>query len=196
VALEEAGAIYDVKRVRVHKGETQSAEYLAVNPRGRVPALRVDETILTESCAILAYVAELFPEAALMPRDRLERMQCLSLMAWFAATVHPCFAHIVKPHRFAADQSAYAALIETGTRTFWQYLQEIDSLIGENPWILGSHFSVCDGYALPFWGFGRRIRLPMHELTRYTAWKERMIRRPAVLRVLQKEESLLLNTDS
>jgi glutathione S-transferase len=188
--------VYDVKRVLVHKGETQLAEYLAVNPRGRVPALRVNETILTESCAILTYIAELFPDAALMPRDRLERMQCLSLMAWFAATVHPCFAHIVKPGRFAADQSAHAAFVETASRMFWEYLKEIDGLIAEKPWILGSHFSVCDGYALPFWGFGRRIRLPMHELTQYTAWKDRMIRRPAVLRVLQWEESLLLRPDA
>jgi glutathione S-transferase len=57
---------------------------------------------------------------------------------------------------------------------------------------MGERFTICDGNLLPFWGFARRIRLPMEEVANFTNWKDRMISRPAVLRVLEKENSLLL----
>lgn len=193
ITLEEAGATFSTERILVHAGETGSPDYLEIDPRGRVPALRIGTTVLTESCAIMTYVADRFPQAGLLPDEALARAQCLSVTAWIASTVHPCFAHIVKPSRFAADEAAHAALVETGTKSYWGFLQEIDEMIGEGPWLFGSRFTLCDAYALPFWGFGRRIRLPMQELKHYTAWKDRIIERPAVLRVLQREESLLLN---
>jgi glutathione S-transferase len=195
IALEEAGAVYTIDKVSVHEGETRSARYLAINPRARVPALSVDGAVLTESCAILTYIADLFPAAALMPATAWERANCLSLMAWVASTVHPAFAHVVKPNRFALDEEAHPSLIETNTRAFWANLRELDALLGDRSWIVGEQFTICDAYALPFWGFGRRIRLPMGDLRSFTAWKQRMISRPAVFRVLQRENSLLLRPD-
>ena len=59
-------------------------------------------------------------------------------------------------------------------------------------WIMGNQFTVADGYALVFYGWGVRANLPMQELGNYTAWKERMLKRPAVRRVLESEESVLL----
>lgn len=194
IALEEAGAAYERRPVSINDGETQSAAYLQVNPRGRVPALVVDgQTTLVETCAILLYIARRFPHAQLLPEDPLREAQCMSTLAWLASTVHPTFAHIVKPARFSRERDAHDGIQEVGMESYWAALQEIDALIGAGgPWLQGAQFTVCDAHALPFWGFGRRMRMAMETLTHFTAWKERLIRRPAVLAVLQAEDSRLL----
>jgi len=73
-------------------------------------------------------------------------------------------------------------------------LKEIDGIIGTKQWILGDQFSVVDGYALVFYGWGKRIGLPVEELKNYTAWKDRMLARPAVRRVLERENNVLVAT--
>jgi glutathione S-transferase len=80
----------------------------------------------------------------------------------------------------------------TGRDNFHANLKEIDGLLAGKQWILGDDFSVVDGYALVFYGWGKRIGLPMAELKNYTAWKDRMLARPAVKRVLEREQSVLL----
>jgi glutathione S-transferase len=192
IALEEAGAAYQRKLVSINEGQTQGAEYLRINPRGRVPALDVDGTILVETCAILLYIARRWPQAALLPADPLREAQCMSNMAWLASTVHPAFAHVVKASRFTRQPEALDGIREVARETYWAALQDIDARLGAGPWFCGEQFTVCDAHALPFWGFGRRERMPMDSLKNYTAWKDRIIRRPAVLRVLQAEESRLL----
>lgn len=194
IALQEAGAVYERRLVSINDGQTQSAAYLQINPRGRVPALVVDgQTTLVETCAILSYIARRYPAARLLPDDPLQEASCLAFLAWMASTVHPAFAHVVKPARFSRERLALDGIQEMGTETYWAALQEIDALIGAGgPWVRGEQFTVCDAHALPFWGFGRRVRMPMDTLTHYTAWKDRMIRRPAVLAVLQAEDSRLL----
>lgn len=194
IALEEAGAAYERRPISINEGQTQSAAYLKVNPRGRVPALVVDgQTTLVETCAILLYIARRFPAARLLPDDSLREAQCLSTLAWLAGTVHPTFAHVVKPARFSREPGAYEGIQAAGMESYWSAMQELDALIGAGgPWLQGEGFTVCDAHALPFWGFGRRVRLPMETLVHYTAWKDRMIHRPAVHAVLQAEDSRLL----
>lgn len=192
IALEEAGAMYGRKLVSVHEGQTQGAEYLRINPRARVPALEVDGQVLVETCAILSYIANRFPQANLMPQDPLAQAQCLSKMAWFASHVHTAFAHVAKPSRFSNRAEALDSIKDTGAQTYWAALQEIDAMLGAHTWMCGEQFTVCDAHALPFWGFGRRVRMPMEDLKNYTAWKDRMVARPAVRAVLEIEESRLL----
>lgn len=194
IALQEAKAQYDRRLISVTEGQTQSADYRRINPRGRVPALDVDGTILVETCAILLYIARQYPDARLLPAEPLREAQCLSTMAWLASTVHPAFAHVVKASRFSAQEDALGGIRDVGLTTYWSALQEIDAQIGAGPWLCGEQFSLSDAHALPFWGFGRFVRMPMDTLKNYTAWKDRMIRRPAVLEVLQIEDSRLLRT--
>jgi glutathione S-transferase len=127
-----------------------------------------------------------------MPKDPLQRAKAISLMAWFSNTVHPNFTHIGRPERFATDTSVHEHLKATGRDNFHANLKEIDGLLAGKQWILGDDFSVVDGYALVFYGWGKRIGLPMAELKNYTAWKDRMLARPAVKRVLEREQSVLL----
>ncbi len=194
IALEEAGAAYAIEEIAVHRGETGTPRYLAINPHGRVPALDIDGAVLTENLAILIWIADTCPHAGLMPKDMWEKARCIEFMAWIASTVHPAFARIVKPHRFCDDAGSHTALGEKAKADFWSYICEIDRMIGSGPWVTGERFGLCDANLLPFWGFARRMRLPMHEVAAFTGWKDRMIARPAVRRVLERENSLLLKS--
>jgi glutathione S-transferase len=192
MALEESGAPYTENPVMLPKGEQKTEAYLKINPRGKVPALSVDGKVLTENTAILTYIAKTFPAKNLMPADAFEQARCISTMAWFSNIVHPSFTHYMRPERFAPDPAAQPIVKETGKQTFWTNLQEIDGLLAGKDWIMGKDFSVADCYALVFYGWGLRAELPMKDLANYTAFKERMLKRPAIRKVLESEGSILV----
>ena len=193
IALEETGAAYQTQLVGLAQGEQTKPEYLnKVNPRGKVPALQTDDGILTENVAILTYLARTFPDAKLLPTDPLGTARALSHMAYLSNTVHPAFTHIMRPGRFATDESAHENLKATGKDNFWKLLQEIDGLLAGKQWLQGAQFTTCDPYALVFYSWGNRIELPMRDLKNYTAWKDRMLKRPAVRKVLEREKNPLV----
>ena len=191
IGLEESGAKFDGQKISFADAQQRTPEYLKINPRGRVPALVVEEGTIVENTAILDYIAGKFAPQ-LMPKDAVQRARAISLMAWFSNTVHPNFTHIGRPERFATDTSVHEHLKATGKDNFFANLKEIDGLLAGKQWFVGDAFSVVDGYALVFYAWGKRIGLPMAELKNYTAWKDRMLARPAVKRVLEREQSVLL----
>ncbi|HMD66060.1 MAG TPA: glutathione S-transferase N-terminal domain-containing protein [Stellaceae bacterium] len=192
IALEEAGAPYTLQLVSIPKGEQQAAKYLNVNPRGKVPTLMTDEGVLTENVAILTYIARSSPHAKLLPDEPIGMARCLSHMAYLSNTVHPAFTHIVRPGRFATDEAAHENLKATGRENAWTLLQEIDGLLAGKEWVLGSQYSAADPYTLVIYGWGRHNRMPVEQLKNYTAFKDRMLQRPAVRKVLEREQSPLL----
>ena len=191
IGLEESGAKFDSQALAFAKNEQKTPEYLKINPRGRVPALVVDEDSIVENTAILDYVAARYAPQ-LMPKDPVRRARAISLMAWFSNNVHPAFTHLGRPERFASDTATHDNIKATGRENFHAALKEIDGLLAGKQWMMGEQFTVVDGYALVFYGWGKRIGLPMAELKNYTAFKDRMLARPAVRRVLEREQSILL----
>lgn len=190
IALEETGAPYEIKPILLAKGQQRTEAYLKINPRGKVPALSVDGKILVENTAILTYLARRFPERKLMPADPAEEARCIATMCWFSIVVHPSYQRSHRPERFADGEQAQAAVKENGRKSFWANLQEIDSMIQGNDWIMGREFTVVDGYALVFYGWGMRSGFPMKELSAYTAWQERMMKRPTVQKSVESEENV------
>ncbi len=194
IGLEESGAAYEEKPTLLAKQEQKTEAYLRINPRGKVPSLSVDGNIITENTAILTYVAGQFPQSNLMPADPVEAARCIAAMAWFSNVVHPSYQRNMRPERFAEGAAAQATVKEMGKKSFWENCREIDSMLAGKKWIMGDQFSVADGYALVFYGWGVRAELPMKELAAYTAFKDRMLARPAVRKVLENEQSVLLKT--
>ncbi|HEY2523753.1 MAG TPA: glutathione S-transferase N-terminal domain-containing protein [Candidatus Binataceae bacterium] len=192
IGIEESGARYEARAISFANSEQRSEAYLKINPRGRVPALDIGGEILVENTAILTYLARKYPAANLLPADVPDEARSVSTMAWFASTVHPSFTHINRPERFADDPAAHASIKETGRRNFWANLQEIDGLLKGKDWMMGAQYTVCDPYTLIFYGWGLRIGLPMRELAAYTAFKDRMLARPAVRKILEREKNVLV----
>jgi glutathione S-transferase len=166
------------------KGEQKTDAYLKIHPQGRVPALRLDDGgPLTENTAILPYLGKRF---GLWPSDPVAEARALSLVGFFAASVHPAHAHIGRPERYALDESAFPTIKEAGRRAFHGYLKQIDGMLAGKQW-LSDGYSVLDPYAFVFYVWGVRRELPMGELANYTAFKDRMLQRPAVQRVVADE---------
>jgi glutathione S-transferase len=194
IAIEEIGVEYAPEPIQLSRGEHQTPEYLTnVNSRGKVPALKTDEGIITENVAILTYLARSFPDARLQPDDPLGLARCLSHMTYLSNAVYPAFTRIARTERFTKDPAGQEAVKASARETFWGLLQEIDSIIDGNEWVMGEDYTTCDPYTLVFYGWGARIGMPVTELTNYTAFKDRMLQRPAVRKVLEREKSILLS---
>jgi glutathione S-transferase len=189
IGLEETGAPYELKPILLAKQQQRTEDYLKINPRGKVPALSVDGKVLVENTAILTYLARKFPDKKLLPADPAEEARCIGTMCWFSSVVHPSYQRSHRPERFADGEAAAAAVKENGKKTFWANLQEIDSMIQGNDWVMGRDFTAVDGYALVFYGWAERSGFPVKELRAYTPWRERMMQRPTVKKSVESEQA-------
>jgi glutathione S-transferase len=168
IVLEESGEPYDALRVDLAKGKQRADAYLKLNPLGRVPVLRLDDgKPLAENTAILPYLGKRF---GLWPNDPVAEAEALSRIGFFAATVHPAYAHVGRPERYSADPATFPALKEMGLKAFHGYLKQIDGMLAGREWFLDG-YSVIDPYGLVFYSWGMRRELPVTELKDYTAFR-------------------------
>ena len=187
IALEESGLKYETQKIDTAAGEQRSPEYLAINPRGRVPTLVVDGHVLTENVGILTYVGGGYPKAGIWPKDTWHQAVAVSTMAWLSNTVHPAFAHMFRAQRYVDGDAAQEAVKAKGREMYWGFLKEIDGLLAGRKWAVGDHFTVVDGYLLVFYRWANRNQMPVSELKNYSALVERVLARPAVKKVMADE---------
>jgi glutathione S-transferase len=188
IVLEESGEKYTGRKIDLGKGEQRTPEYLKINPNGRVPALGLDNgEYISENTAILPYLGKRFD---LWTKDPMAEVKMMSFIGWGASSVHPAQAHIGRPERYASDPSTHDNIKETGKKAFHGYLKQIDGMFAGKQWLF-DEYSVVDPYALVFYAWGVRRELPMGELKSYTAFKDRMLQRPAVQRALEDEKTKL-----
>jgi len=184
IVLEESGEKYRPQRMDLAKGEQKTAEYLKIHPLGRVPALKLDDgSPLAENTAILPYLGKRF---GLWPSDPVKEARSLSQVGFFASSVHPAHAHIGRAERYTEEKSALPGIQAMGRKTFHECLRQIDAMYAGREW-LADAYSVLDPYAFVFFTWGVKRELPMGELKAYTAFKDRMMKRPAVQRVAADE---------
>src|SRR5258707_5255282 len=138
MVLGETGEKYQPQKVDLAGGEQRTEGSLKINPQGRVPALKLDDgEPLAENTAILPYLGKRF---GLWPSDPVAEAKALSLIGFFAGSVHPAHAHVGRPERYAADPSAFPTLKETGLKTFHGYLKQIDGQLAGGE-------KLCDKYS-------------------------------------------------
>jgi len=187
--LEESGHAYQAKKIDIHGGDNETAEYLAINPRGLVPVLATGDGLLTEAPAILLHLAEAHPEAGLVPpAGSVARTRCYEWLFLGATYPHPAFSHLMRPERFAADAAASDAVRERGREHFWQALQHLDGRLAGRAFALGDAYSICDPYLMIFYLWGRFVGLPVGDLAAYSRLVGRVVERPAVKRAIADEQ--------
>jgi glutathione S-transferase len=193
IILEEVGADFELHLVSVVKGDTIREPYLSLNPKGRVPALRIPEEskLLTELPAILLYLARRFPEHHLLPSgDPIREARCLEWLAWLAGWVHGVgFGLIWRPNRFDVDASHSKVLAAQGLQTVTAAYADIENAFKDaRSWALGEQYSIVDPFFLVLYRWGHRIGLSMPD--HYPFWSaiaQRIVARPAVDRAMRKE---------
>jgi glutathione S-transferase len=184
IALEEADADYTVTRLDFSKGEQKSADYLMVNPKARVPALVTDKGTLTETPAILLYIAQTHPKANLAPlSDPFAIAQIQSFNSYLCATVHPNHAHKMRGYRWSDD----AAVIDAMKIKVPQNMTECFALIQDDyfkgPWVMGKDYSIADAYLYTLLTWLEGDGVDPAKFPKLIDYRNHMEQRPAVKKV-------------
>jgi glutathione S-transferase len=188
IALEEAGAPYEAIRVDFASAEQRGPDYLKINPKGRVPALVTDRGILTETPAILAFVAQSFPNAKLAPVDdpfAFARIQAFN--SYLCSTVHVAHAHGGRGYRWADDEASFADMKRKVPQTMRECFTLIENGMIDGPWVCGDVYTISDPYLFTISGWLARDNVDIADFPKVNAHAKAMNARPAVQKVLRDQ---------
>jgi glutathione S-transferase len=189
IALEEAGVAYTAERLDFKSSQQTSPEYLAINPKGRVPALVTDRGVLTETPAILAFIAQTAPQAKLMPEDAFAFAQAQSFNTYLCSTVHVAHAHKGRGYRWATDESSFADMKRKVPETMAASFGLIERDMLKGPWVMGEQYTACDAYLFTLTGWLEGDSVDIATLPKVAAHRKRMSERAAVQKVLADEKA-------
>jgi glutathione S-transferase len=188
IALEEAGMPYRLEPISIKEGEQRSQRYLQVHPLGRLPALEIEPgVVVTETPALLSYLAALTPELALPREGTLERLRADEWLSLLASTLHVTFISFHRPDRYTADEAARAALKLDGKQRFLDLLLYVEGRLPERGFVLGKRYSLVDAYLTVFFLWARRAQFDVSKLHNYARLAAAVLERPAVRRALEQE---------
>lgn len=190
IALEESGLPYHVEIVKIREGAHREAAYLAVNPWGKIPALVIDDEVLTETHAILSYIGDSATAQSLLPSaSPLQRARVHEWLNFLSSTVHIAFRILTRPQSLVPDAVHFPIIRETGIPNLRKTVLEVDRRLRDRTWALGDQFSVCDPYLLVFHIWSQREDIVSHlpELPHWNAHADRMLARDATWTCLERE---------
>jgi len=187
IALEEAGAVYEAVKLDTMAGANRTPEYLAINPKGRIPALVTDHGVLTENIAILAWVAQAYPAARLMPADPWDYAQAHAFNGYLASTVHVAHAHRMRGYRWATEPSSFEDMRRRVPASMAECFQVIEDEFLRGPWVMGEQYTTCDGYLFTIADWLEVDGVDPAQFPRVHAHRERVRARPAVRKVLAEQ---------
>ena len=188
IALEEAGAAFNTRSVDFAAAEQTKPEYLKVNPKGRVPTLMTERGALTETPAILAYIAQSHPEARLAPLDDpFAFAELQAFMSYLCATVHVAHAHRVRGYRWADDPAAHEAMKKKVPQSVGACFELIERQFFRGPWVMGETYTIADPYLFTLASWLEGDGVDPRAYPRVREHRSRMAERPAVKRALAQE---------
>lgn len=183
ITLREAGKAVSLVSVDLMKKRLENGDdFFAINPKGQVPALLLDDsTLITEGVAIMQYVADNAPESQLLaPVGTLPRYKTLEWLNFIATELHKGFTPLFRPGTPEEYKPTVRALLE-------KKLQYVNDTLSQQEWISGAHFTVADAYLFTVLRWARAVKLNMAELTHIDAYMARVAARPAVAAAMAAE---------
>lgn len=160
VAFEAADANYEALRLDLGNGDQRSPQFRAINPLGRVPALMVDDCVVTELLAVLSYIDARYPTADLLSRDPLTRAREMQLLAWFSTSIHAHIAQIFRGERFSVDRDVQAKLRAEGIAQFSAELNGIEAACTDERSLYGEErFTLVNAFGLVIWRWAKRLEV-------------------------------------
>ncbi len=180
IALEEAGLEYEAIRLDFAGGEQTKPAYKQINPKGRVPALAVEGGILTETGALLEFIASKAPQAGLIPEDPVMAARMREVMYYLASTMHVNHAHKQRGHRWADKKSSWKDMADKVPWTMAASCEYIVSNGLRGPFVLGDAPSLADIYlyVVCSWLEGDGVDVPA--FPKIVAFRQAMEARPSV----------------
>jgi len=188
IALEEAGAPYKAILVDFGSQAQRTPEYLAINPKGRVPALVTESGTLTETPALLCFVAQRFPEADLAPlADPFALAQVQEFNSYLSSTVHVAHAHGRRGTRWADDPEAIEAMKRKVPSSMTECFELIERKFLKGPWVIGERYTICDPYLFTIGSWLEGDGVDTTKMPRVIEHRRRMLARPAVQKAVAAE---------
>jgi glutathione S-transferase len=188
IALEEAGARYEAVAVDFGSQAQRSPEYLAMNPKGRVPALVTENGTLTETPGLLLFVAQRFPASELAPlADPFALAQVQEFNSYLCSTVHVAHAHGRRGPRWADDPVAIEAMKRKVPATMTECAELIEGKLLKGPWVRGEQYTICDPYLFTIASWLEGDGVDTGKLPKIIEHRRRMLARPAVQRAVAAE---------
>jgi glutathione S-transferase len=188
IALEEADALYEAVRVDFGSQAQRSPEYLAINPKGRVPALVTERGTLTETPGLLLFVAQHFPAAELAPlSDPFALAQVQEFNSYLCSTVHVAHAHGRRGTRWADDAAAIEAMKRKVPGTMTECANLIEEKFLKGPWVMGEQYTICDPYLFTIGSWLEGDEVDTSKLPAILEHRRRMLTRAAVQKAVSAE---------
>lgn len=185
IVLREAGVDFTLVKVDLMTKRLENGDdYFAINPKGQVPALQLDDgTLLTEGMAIVQYLADTVPDRRLLaPVGSITRYQTLSWLTWIATEFHKGFTPLFRPDTPEDYKPVARALLE-------KKLAYVNESLEGKQWIVGTRFSVADAYLFTVLRWAPHVGLNLDALSNITAYMARVEARPAVAAALAAERA-------
>ncbi|MBC7602658.1 MAG: glutathione S-transferase family protein [Ramlibacter sp.] len=190
LALEFSGAPYEAVRVDFSKQQQRSAEFLQINPKGRVPALVTERGILSENPAVLLYIAQSFPQAKLAPlEDAFLLAKMNAFNSYLCATVHVAHAHKGRGYRWTDDEAAIESMKKKVAQNMTDCFDLIEREMFAGPWVLGDRFSVADCYLFTLSGWLHGDGVDIERFPKVADHRKRMLADPKVMKVIAAEQA-------
>lgn len=190
LALEYAGADYRAVHIDFASKQQQSPEYLRLNPKGRVPALVTDRGVLTETPALLLFIAQSFPQARLAPlEDAFELARANEFNSYLCSTAHVAHSHRMRGYRWADDAAAIEAMKKRVPQNVGDCFEIIERHMLKGPWVLGDRFSMCDPYLFTVAGWIKSDGVEMSRFPKVAEHHARMSADPVVQEVLAAQSA-------
>jgi len=188
IALEDAGAAYSTVRISFAAEEQRKPEYLAINPKGRAPALVTDRGILTETPAMLAFIAQSFPQAKLAPLDDpFLFAQVQAFNSYLCSTLHVAHAHRMRGYRWADDPQAIAAMQRKVPESVASCYQLVEENMLQGPWVMGESYTICDPYLFTMAQWLEQDGVDPSRFPKVIDHRRRMSERPQVRKAIAEE---------
>jgi len=188
IALLDAGARYDLERIDFAKTGQQSPEYLEVNPKGRVPAMVTPQGVLTETPAILAFIAQSFPQAGLAPLgDLFAFAEVQAFNSYLCSTLHVAHAHRMRGHRWADDASSFVDMQRKVPRSVGACYDLLETRMLKGPWVMGKTYTIADPYLFTLAQWLENDGVDGARIPRVVEHRARMAQRANVRRAIAEE---------
>ena len=188
IALEDAGAEYSTVRINFATEEQRKPEYLAINPKARVPSLVTERGILTETPAMLAFIAQSFPRARLAPLDDpFGFAEVQAFNSYLCATLHVAHAHRMRGYRWADDPAAIEAMKRKVPDSVAACYELIERKMLRGPWVMGEAYTICDPYLFTVAQWMEGDSVDPARFPKVRDHRQRMSERAAVRKVLAEE---------
>lgn len=188
IALIDAGAPHEAVFVSFKQNEQRAPEYLAINPKARVPSLVTDRGVLTETPAILAFIAQAHPQAKLAPTDPFAFAEAQAFNSYICSSLHVAHAHRMRGSRWADEAASFEDMKRKVPQTVAECFSLVERTLFKGPWVLGESYSICDPYLFTVARWMEADGVDPMKFPSVAGHRQRMSERPSVRQALAIEE--------